>query len=68
MTYHELAQMIDQQPCEVTRWEADFLHSILRNGPRSRLTPAQQGTLRQLGEKHLPHHVMVEFHGQLTLL
>lgn len=68
MTYYELAQQIDQVEREVTRWESDFLESILTRGPHGYLTERQQQKLRELGESYLPHHTMATFNGQGALL
>lgn len=66
--YYALAQQIDAAPEEVSSWEAEFLETILRQGPGAALSPKQHQKLRELGERYLPYHVMAEFQGQQPLL
>lgn len=68
MTYFELAQQIDAVEREVTRWEAEFLQSVLVRGPQGWLSEKQQQKLRELGEAYLPQETMLHFNGQLSLL
>lgn len=46
--YYALAQAIDRQPRTVIDWEANFLESILRLGPRAKLSPKQKSILQDL--------------------
>lgn len=68
MDYYALAHQIDTAPVEVSDWEAEFLETILRQGPGASLSPKQHQKLLELGERYLPYPVMAEFQGQVRLL
>ena len=49
--YRELAETLDEGPFEVTKWEADFLASLLDKGPP--YSQKQCEVLERMAEKYL---------------
>lgn len=50
--YYHLLELIDESPANVTKWESDFIQSLLHERPGS-LTANQKGVIERMAEKYL---------------
>ena len=68
MTDLDIMIMIDEQPITCTRWEIEFLDSLLKKGEQYTLSPKQRAVLRRMADEYLAESIVAEWLGQLSLM
>lgn len=61
MTDATMIRLLDEQPEEVTDWEAKFLETLRRQGEAVRLSPKQRAVLQRMAYDYLPEAVVLDW-------